>query len=118
MKKNGNNSRNKKDKLLKRLLSAKLWRKITSIMLAFTVFLTTYMMILPALTIDIDTAVEEPGLEVASADISEEISVSEDGSLQTTNVGEAELDLVDEFPAFDSTNAADEEMFPAFTEPS
>ena len=35
---------------------------------------------------------------MASADISEEISVSEDGSLQTTNVGEAEFDLVDEFP--------------------
>ena len=57
--KNGRNHKKKKtERLLKLLFSPGLWRKITSITLAFIVFLTTYMMILPALTIDIDTAVE------------------------------------------------------------
>ena len=98
MKKDGNNSRKKKGKFLKCLLSVKLWRKFTSIILAFTVFLITYMMILPALTIDIDTAIEEPGLEVAAAGAPEEITVYEDGSLKPISVGETETGLSDEFP--------------------
>ena len=43
----------------------KLWRKVTSVSMALVVFLTTYMMILPALTIDLDTVIEEPGMEAA-----------------------------------------------------
>ncbi len=36
---------------------------------AILVFITTYALILPAITIDIDTAEEEPGMGIESTDI-------------------------------------------------
>lgn len=62
-------SSEKKTNMLKRLLSPRLWRKITSVLLVVVVFVTTYMMILPAISIDIDTVIEEPGMEVAYSNV-------------------------------------------------
>lgn len=62
-------SSGKKTNMLKRLLSPRLWRKITSVLLVVVVFVTTYMMILPAISIDIDTVIEEPGMEVAYSNV-------------------------------------------------
>ena len=67
MKDDKENRPGREARLLKRLFSRKVWRKITSVMLAVVVFFTTYMMILPAISIDLDTAYEEPGMETAEA---------------------------------------------------
>lgn len=60
-------SSGKKTNMLKRLLSPRLWRKITSVQLVVVVFVTTYMMILPAISIDIETVIEEPGMDVEAS---------------------------------------------------
>ena len=44
------------------------WKSIVSVVMAVVVFSVTYMLILPALTLDENTAADEPGIEVASAD--------------------------------------------------
>ena len=56
------------ERLYKLLYYEKKWRRITSVFMAVVVFATTYLLILPALTLDEQTAVEEPGITVASMD--------------------------------------------------
>ncbi len=92
-KRNSGNTRH----LLKKLLSPKLWRKITSVLLAVTVFLTTYMMILPALTIDLDTVVSEPGMDVAVADSKLDMPVYDDSS-GLPSTGESQTFMNNELP--------------------
>ena len=44
------------------------WKKILCVLCAVAVFVTTYALILPAITIDKDAAVDEPGLEIVAQD--------------------------------------------------
>ena len=98
-----NNDPENKKKRWKKLLSRGTWRRITSVLMAVVVFLTTYMMILPALTINLDTALEEPGMYVASADTKSEEPVAAGSSsgdideILTDNTGEAAGSVQPEF---------------------
>lgn len=97
MKKNNKKDSGNTRHLLKKLVSPKLWRKITSVLLAVTVFLTTYMMILPALTIDLDTVVSEPGMDVAVADSKLDMPVYDDSS-GLPSTGESQTFMNNELP--------------------
>ena len=44
------------------------WKKVLLLFCAIAVFVTTYALILPAITIDKDTAVDEPGIEIVTQD--------------------------------------------------
>ena len=44
----------------------KRWQRVVSVMSAVVVFVTTYALILPAITLDVDTASTQSGIEVAS----------------------------------------------------
>lgn len=55
------NLNSKATKLRKRRLR----RRVVSILTAVVVFLTTYALVLPAITMDTETAVQEPGIEIA-----------------------------------------------------
>ena len=42
------------------------WRRVISVMSAIVVFVTTYALVLPAITLDVDTASIQSGIEVAT----------------------------------------------------
>ena len=44
----------------------KRWQRVVSILSAIVVFATTYMLVMPAITLDVDTASTQAGIEVAS----------------------------------------------------
>ena len=44
----------------------KRWQRVVSVLSAIVVFATTYMLVLPAITLDVDTASTQAGIEVAS----------------------------------------------------
>ena len=44
------------------------WKKVLLLLCAVAVFITTYALILPAITIDKDAAVDEPGMEIVTQD--------------------------------------------------
>ena len=113
MKKNRNQNTQKTGSLFKKILTPGIWRKITSVLLAFVVFLTTYMMILPALTIDLDIAVEEPGMDVAMADSDLDRLAYDDASGSPPGVGESNTEIIDELSgSADALSGS----FAAFTE--
>ena len=80
--------------------------------MAFVVFLTTYIMILPALTIDVDTVAEEPGMEVAAAgNDSDQLYIDE----APPGVGESQTGLLEKLsesgePLFESSAAFSGEL--------
>ena len=82
--------------LFKTILKPGIWRKITSVLLACVVFLTTYMMILPALTIDLDTADKEPGMDVAMAEGNFDQLASGDVNRIPPSVGKPQTGIIDE----------------------
>ena len=43
------------------------WKRFVSAVSAVVVFITTYTLILPAITLDKDTAQQQPGIEVAAS---------------------------------------------------
>ena len=45
----------------------KRWQRAVSVLSAVVVFVTTYALILPAITLDVDTASTQAGIEVAGA---------------------------------------------------
>ena len=53
------------------------WRRVLFVLSAITVFAVTYALILPAITMDRDTAEEQPGIEAAAANLPD---VSGDGN--------------------------------------
>lgn len=53
------------------------WRRVLFVLSAITVFAVTYALILPAITMDRDTAEEQPGIEAAAANLP---GVSGDGN--------------------------------------
>ncbi len=113
MKKNRNQNTQKTGSLFKKILTPGIWRKITSVLLAFVVFLTTYMMILPALTIDLDIAFEEPGMDVAMADSDLDRLAYDDASGSPPGVGESNTEIIDELSgSADALSGS----FAAFTE--
>ncbi len=60
------------DKMVERFIKLnrrmKRWQRVVSVMAAVVVFVTTYALILPAITLDRDTATAEPGIEVAASE--------------------------------------------------
>ena len=113
MKRNRNRGpRKESGSLFKKILVPGMWRKITSVLMALVVFLTTYMMILPALTIDLDTFVEEPGMEMAMANSDLDQLVTEDVNETPPGVGESQTDIIDELSG---SEGALSESFAAFT---
>lgn len=46
----------------------KRWQRAVSIMAAIVVFATTYAFVLPAVTLDKETASEQSGIEIAASD--------------------------------------------------
>ena len=59
----------------------KRWQRAVSILGAVVVFASTYMLVLPAITLDKDTASTQAGIEVAAS----ENDPSEDGTLHFYN---------------------------------
>ncbi len=96
MKKNKRQESRKGGSLFEIILSPGIWRRITSVSLAVVVFLTTYMMILPALTIDLDTVAEEPGMEIAMADRNFDLPAAENANEVLPGVGESQTGIIDE----------------------
>ena len=60
------------DKMVERFIKLnrrmKRWQRVVSVMAAVVVFATTYALILPAITLDKDTATAESGIEVAASE--------------------------------------------------
>ena len=60
------------DKMVERFIklnrTMKHWQRAVSVMAAVVMFATTYALILPAITLDRDTATAEPGIEVAASE--------------------------------------------------
>ena len=50
----------------------KRWQRMVSVLSAVIVFVTTYALILPAITLDKDTAQQQPGIEVAASEANAE----------------------------------------------
>ena len=48
------------------------WKKLLCVLCAVAVFSTTYMLILPAITLDRDTAAQEPGMALSSGSLQED----------------------------------------------
>ena len=71
------------------------YRKILSVMMAVVVFSTTYALILPAITIDMDRASEEPGLVLEMA--------AEEEEADQENVADPADELSGEEPVQDET---------------
>ena len=46
----------------------KRWQRVVSLLAAFVVFVTTYAMVLPAITLDKETASAQSGLEIAASE--------------------------------------------------
>ena len=55
----------------------KRWQRVVSVLAAVVVFVTTYSLVLPAITLDRDTASTQAGIEVAAS----ENEAESDGSL-------------------------------------
>ena len=60
------------DKMVERFIKLnrrmKRWQRVVSVMAAVVVFATTYALILPAITLDTDTATTQSGIEVAASE--------------------------------------------------
>ena len=60
------------DKMVERFIKLnrrmKHWQRVVSVMAAVVVFATTYALVLPAITLDSDTAATQPGIEVAAGE--------------------------------------------------
>ena len=60
------------DKMVERFIKLnrrmKHWQRVVSVMAAVVVFATTYALVLPAITLDSDTAATQPGIEVAEGE--------------------------------------------------
>ena len=60
------------DKMVERFIKLnrrmKRWQRVVSVLAAVVVFATTYALILPAITLDKETATAEPGIEVAASE--------------------------------------------------
>ena len=60
------------DKMVERFIKLnrrmKRWQRVVSVMAAVVVFATTYALILPAITLDTDTATTQAGIEVAASE--------------------------------------------------
>ena len=56
------------DRFMKINRRMKRWRRVVSVMAAVVVFVTTYMLILPAITLDSDTASTQAGMEIESSE--------------------------------------------------
>ena len=50
----------------------KTWKTIATFMAAVVVFVTTYSLILPAITMDVETVAEEPGIDLGYAESEEQ----------------------------------------------
>lgn len=114
MKKRKKQESSRAGSLFGKILSPGIWRKITSVSLAVVVFFTTYMMILPALTIDLDTAVEEPGMEVASIEDEAAPEYVAAGDGEISEPGDTGDDTCQEF--FDDSLISPEELGEGMTE--
>ena len=60
------------DRMIEQFIRAKRklkrWQKAVSVMAAVVVFVTTYALILPAITLDKDTASGQSGIEIATSE--------------------------------------------------
>ena len=85
----------------------KRWRGAVSVLSALVVFCVTYSMILPAITLDRETAEAEPGIEIAA----EENNSSESGTVFEETVPEESVAAEEEAeePEADEEPVADEE---------
>ena len=101
-------------------------KKVLAVLSAITVFSTTYALILPAITIDKDTAIDEPGLDVYNTEgdgklvLSDSVPgdltdlVSRYGSCSDLSVGAALTDGVfDEGVQMEVTPISDESIINA-----
>ena len=75
------------------------WKRVVSALAAIVVFATTYALVLPAITLDKETAQQQPGIEVAAS----ETNVEERGSAAVDAVEEPE-----EEPAVEETAEPEE----------
>ena len=60
------------DKMVERFIKLnrrmKRWQRVVSVMAAVVVFATTYALVLPAITLDKDTATTQAGIEIAASE--------------------------------------------------
>ena len=60
------------DKMVERFIKLnrrmKRWQRLVSVMAAIVVFATTYGLVLPAITLDKDTATTQAGIDVAASE--------------------------------------------------
>ena len=74
------------------------WRRVLFVLSAITVFAVTYALILPAITMDRDTAEEQPGIEAAAANLPDVSGEENDGggAAGSDESGESPGDASDE----------------------
>ena len=99
--------KNKKERIGRRAARRRTMQKMVSVLAAFVVFITTYALVLPAVTIDQETAGAEPGLEVSYVNEKEGVL----GAMSAEDPSEAP-DAADD----SSENAAVEPQYPAAEE--
>ena len=97
------------EKLIERFITAnkrlKRWQRVVSVLSAIVVFITTYSLVLPAITIDKETASTQAGMEIAAASENEPDS---DGTIfEAEPEDESEVEEQKEEETAEETQAED-----------
>ena len=81
----------------------KRWQRVVSLLSAVIVFVTTYTLILPAITLDKDTASTQAGIEVADSDV----DVDENGTIYESEEEPAQEAAVEEDQSEEEDSSAE-----------
>ena len=74
----------------------KRWQRVVSVLSAIVVFVTTYALILPAITLDVDTASTQAGIEVASENEPDAAGTVYESAEEEANDGSSEEEEITE----------------------
>lgn len=74
----------------------KRWQRVVSVLSAIVVFVTTYALILPAITLDVDTASTQAGIEVASENEPDAAGTVYESAEEETDDGSSEEEEITE----------------------
>ena len=101
------------DKMVERFIKLnrrmKRWQRVVSVMAAVVVFATTYALVLPAITLDKDTATTQAGIEIAASE-------NESDEAGTVFESEQEDPVAEEEPEEAEEPAAEEDKEEAVAE--
>ena len=81
----------------------KRWQRVVSLLSAVIVFITTYALILPAITLDKDTASTQAGIEVADSDV----NVDENGTIYESEEEPAQEEAAEEDQSEEEDSSAE-----------